>query len=67
MQQIDRRRRGIGLAGAALWLTSASAFVVTWSLLAIDTPGATQALIMALAIVAALILSGLLALRAEEA
>lgn len=41
------RRRGIGLAGAALWLIAISAVIVIWSLAAVGAQWSTLVLIVA--------------------
>jgi|SRR5580658_5160755 hypothetical protein len=58
------RPRSIGLAGAALWLTTASAAFVIWALVAIATPAAKGTLVGAIIITAALIAAGIVVLRA---
>jgi len=58
------RRRIIGLAAAALWLTSAAAAFLTWSLWMIGTPAARQLLFVTTGVAAALIGIGVLVIRA---
>ena len=58
------RPHAVGLAAGALWLTAVCAAFVIWSLLAIGTPAARDALIGALVITASLIATSIVVIRA---
>lgn len=64
MKTLTGRPRSIGLAGGALWMIAISLVFVTWSLLAIGTPIATQVLIGTFVLLGALAAAGVVVIRA---
>ena len=64
MKPLIERQRSIGLTSGSLWLIAVSAVAVIWSLLVIGTPWARIVLIVAAIIFIALVVMGIVVIRA---